>query len=129
MSGTGTGHIRVCRAEWPAAVPCKWDLLKAVFQGELPVRHGKVTGFWGQSQVPLPKYPLRWTVTEPRTSSTSESRWFYAMPDARPIYRGVGQLCESSTPHNCELDKMRPSTAHGSLHSSSLGALRKARGR
>jgi len=129
MSGNGTGHMRGCRAEGPAAVPCKWDLLKAGFQGESPVRHGKIIGFRGQSQVPLPMYPLEWTVTVPRTASTSESRWFYAMPAARFIYSGGGQLCESSTPHNCEFAKMRPQAACGSVIPSSKGALRQARGR
>jgi hypothetical protein len=129
MSGNVTGHRMGCRTRCPAAVPCKCDLLKADFQGELPVRHGKVIGFRGQSQVPLPMYPIVWTDTVPRAADTTESRGFYEMPAALLSYCYGGQLCEFSTPHNCEFCKMRPPAACGSISPSSEGALRKARGR
>lgn len=105
MSSNETGHLRGCRAEGPAVVPCKWDLLKTGFRSELLVRHSKIIGFWGQSQVPLPMYPLKWTVTLPGTAITSKSPGLTEMPAARLIYMAGSQLCEFSTPHNSGLTK------------------------
>ena len=128
MRSSLASTFRGCSNAGAGAVPRKWDLPKACFQGGSPKRHDEAIGQKGQCQVQVAGGASTKGTALLTTGPTSSSRGLTQMRpgslmDGRWVNFASFQLRTTGGFAKCA----RP--ARRSFHTSSQGALRKAAGR